>query len=270
MDFDVLMSTYIKEHPEFLRASLKSILTQKVKPNNIILVCDGPLSQELNNVIQECEDNLLVVRLKRRVDLSKALNFGLKYVKSSYVARMDSDDICAPNRFKKEIDFMLKNPEAAVVGGQVKEFDCSIGNIVGERIVPTTFDEILKYAPLRNPMNHPTVMFKVDKIKEVGGYPDVEGFEDYALWVNLLIHDNIILNSNDVYVYMRTNDDTYRRRGGFSYLKRYIKMKKGWYKLGFIKYSDLIKSSMAMSFNILIPSSFRKKLYRKILHRKIR
>lgn len=263
------MSTYIREHPEYLRASLKSILTQSVKPNNIILVCDGPLSQELNSVIREYENNLLVIRLKRRVDLSKALNYGLKYVKSPYVARMDSDDICAPDRFKKEINFVLENPEAVVVGGQVKDFDCSIDNIVGERIVPTTFDEILKNAPLRNPMNHPTVMFKVKKIKEVGGYPNIKGFEDYALWVNLLIQNNIILNSNDVYVYMRTNDDTYKRRGGFLYLKRYIKMKKQWYKLGFGKYSDLVKSCAAMIVSIFIPNSLRKTLYRQFLHRKI-
>ena len=107
--FSVLLSVYHKEKAEFLDEALNSIVCQTLKPDEIIIVEDGPLTNELNNVLDKFEtENKCVKRVPLKVNsgLGKALNEGLKHCSNDLVARMDTDDIAFPDRFEKQVEFM--------------------------------------------------------------------------------------------------------------------------------------------------------------------
>ena len=101
-NYSVLMSVYHKEKAEFLREALDSIWNQTVQTDDFVLVCDGPLNEELDSVIAEHEKAhpgvLHVIRLEKNGGLGNALNIGIKQCKNELIARMDSDDISYPDR----------------------------------------------------------------------------------------------------------------------------------------------------------------------------
>lgn len=96
-NYSVLMSVYHGEKAEYLRLSANSILSQTVPTNDFVLMCDGPLTEELDAVIEdllrEHSDVLHVIRLEENRGLGDALNAGIQYCKNELIARMDSDDI---------------------------------------------------------------------------------------------------------------------------------------------------------------------------------
>ena len=125
MNFSVLISVYYKEKPEYLKDAINSVFNQTLLPNEVILVEDGKLSDELYNTIkklQEKYNEIKTVCLKENQGLGPALNEGLKYCSYDIVARMDSDDICMPDRFKIQIDFMEKHPDIDIISGWIDEF----------------------------------------------------------------------------------------------------------------------------------------------------
>jgi len=128
MNFSILLSLYIKENPTFLNECFKSIwLNQSIEPYEIVLVCDGPLTNELENLVykwqKEIGSLLKIVRLKENVGLGNALNIGLRNCSNEWVFRMDTDDICTPDRFDKQIQFIKDNPDVVLFSGQILEFN---------------------------------------------------------------------------------------------------------------------------------------------------
>ncbi len=163
-DVSLLMSVYIKENPEYFRQSLKSALGQTVKAKEIVLILDGPITTELQEVIIDFKkDNLEVLKvvpLDNNVGLGKALAIGVEVCKYDLVARMDTDDIMLPSRIEKQYSEFTKDPNLTIVGSNIDEFYDSPKSIVGRRIVPETNREIREFSKKRNPFNHMTVMFK--------------------------------------------------------------------------------------------------------------
>ena len=155
------MSVYKNENPEYLDIALKSVEAQTVKPNEIIVVEDGPISRELKKVILKHKlifgSSFKDVESTKNKGLGAALRLGTKYVSTNWIARMDSDDYSMPNRFEKQLNAIIDNPDLAVIGGQVSEFSSTIKNIVGRRTVPTTEKNIKQFVKWRSPFNHPTV-----------------------------------------------------------------------------------------------------------------
>src|SRR5690606_41098414 len=94
--FSLLMSSYIEESPIFLDECFKSIWeNQTIRPNEIILVCDGPITEKLGNVVHVWQKKigsvLKIIRLPNNIGLGKALNEGLKHCTHEWVFRMDTD-----------------------------------------------------------------------------------------------------------------------------------------------------------------------------------
>src|SRR5690554_5001347 len=115
MSFTVLMSVYAKEQPDYFNQAFLSIWDQQtLKPDQIVLVKDGPLTAELDAEIQRWQEKLgkvlSVVELPENVGLGAALNEGLKACKYELVARMDTDDISLPARFEEQVAFMQTHP----------------------------------------------------------------------------------------------------------------------------------------------------------------
>ncbi|HCN55705.1 glycosyltransferase [Leuconostoc citreum] len=267
--FSVLMSIYYKEKADFFRVALESICQQSVKPNDVVVVVDGPIPEDLEFIISQFEQKLPinVVRLPVNKGLGYALSKGLLYTKYDIVARADSDDINDENRFEIQLNKLLKNPQLSIIGGQVAEFNTNPTIIESQRIVPITEREIYKFAKRRSPFNHPTVLFRKSAILQAGGYIDFPPFEDYHLWVRLLITGHLSANVPEVLVKMRLGNKLYQRRGGVKYLLKYIELRSYFYRSHFISVIEYIRSVLLMTINIMLPVKLRKVAYSVFLRR---
>lgn len=275
LKFSVLMSVYDNEKPENLSQSLKSLANQTVAPEEVILVEDGPISDELIKVIDwfKSESSLKIrsVSIENNVGLGTALAIGSKYVKTNLIARMDTDDICLPNRFEQQLNEFANNDNLAIVGGQIAEFIDSTDNIVGYRKVPLNDSEIRKFAKLRSPFNHPTVMMKKDVLDRAGGYQKFISLEDYHLWVRfLLLKDISVRNIPDVVLYMRGDENMYRRRGGIKYFFNYVKLRFTFWRWHFINFFEMMIGIIAMFVSSLLSNKVRTLLYKRILRREVK
>lgn len=266
MKFTVLMSVYYKEKPEYLQLALESIINQTVKPNEIVLVQDGKLTNELQAVItdqlQKYPDIFKTYALKQNQGLGKALNFGMKKCSNELIARMDTDDIAELNRFELQIKEFKQDKELMLCGGQIAEFADNQTEITSYRSVPLKHNEILNFAKKRNPFNHMTVMFKKQAVQSVGGYQHMPYFEDYWLWARILKAGYKVKNIDQVLVRVRAGQDMMARRGGLSYTKCIIQFEKAMYRIERINFTEMIGYITLRSIVSVMPESLRLMIYR--------
>lgn len=267
-NFSVLLSVYHREQVSFMRLSLDSVFNQTVKPTEVVLVEDGPLTPELYDVIDEYTKKyveLKVVKLAKNVGLGNALNEGLKHCSYELVARMDTDDICKPYRFERQLQLFAKHPEIDVCSSWIDEFIDETTNVVSQRKLPEWNDDIIRYAKGRCPVNHPAVMYRRSKVLEVGGY---QGFpEDMFLWVKLIMKGAVFYNIQESLLYFRTSEDVYRRRGGWKYAQDDVKTQWAFYKMGFLSLMDMNKNIAIRVSVRLMPNEMRSLIYKKLLRK---
>src|SRR5262249_49126288 len=147
--FSVLMSVYAKERPEHLATALDSVFAQSLPPDEVVLVKDGPLPDALEAVIAACASRQAALRvgpLEKHVGPRAALNVGLGECRNELVARMDSDDICVPDRFESQIPLFERDGKLAVVGSWITEFEHDPARLQSVRSVPQTHAEIARIA----------------------------------------------------------------------------------------------------------------------------
>ncbi len=268
--YSVLMSVYNREKAEYFRESIESMLSQTLATDDFVIVCDGALTPELDDVIRgymRSWPNLFnIIRLGENSGLGIALNEGLKYCKNEFVARMDSDDISLPNRCEKQLKVM-KEKQVDIVSGTVAEFVDDTSNIRANRVLPETEEEIIKFSKKRNPFNHPAVMFRKSRVDIVGGFKHFPYFEDYYLWVRMLENGNSGYNIQDTIVYMRAGEDMYARRGGLNYVKCICLFKWQLKKMGYTNWVQFIESTIPHVIVGIMPNGIRKIFYMKVLRK---
>jgi glycosyltransferase involved in cell wall biosynthesis len=266
----VLLSLYSKENPVFLKQSLESVLSQTLPPDEIIIVKDGLLSKDLNIIIDDYVLKFPIIKIVTFLEnqgLGIALNEGLKHCSYDLVARMDTDDISKPTRFEKQIELFKKNEHLDIVGSWVDEFDGDISNIISTRTVPEKPQEIFSYAKKRSPVNHPVVMFKKDAVINAGGYKHFPLFEDYHLWIRMLMNGCQFYNIQESLLYFRISSDMFKRRGGWKYAIDELKFQTEIKKMGFINNQDFFKNVSIRFLSRIIPNFLRAFLYIKILRK---
>lgn len=274
MDFTVCTSVYKNDNPEYLKVALDSLLVnQIVKPTEIVLVQDGPVPEETSRVLQDYIDNygesFLLIKLEKNGGLGNALKIGVENAKYDIIARMDSDDIAAPDRFEKQIAYLEGHPECDIVGGQITEFIGGPSNIVGRREVPLDNEDIYRYMKSRCAFNHPTVMFRKSAVLSVGNYKDWFWNEDYYLWIRMMMNGCVMANLPDVLVNMRSGLDQYSRRGGKRYFDSEIGIKKLMLDNGLITRTEyLINYLERFIIQLLLPNSVRGWVFRTFARRK--
>lgn len=221
LPLSVSMCVYGGDNAEWFAQAVDSILNQTIKPDEIVLVVDGPVPDELDQIIRHYEENTLfhVIRFTENKGHGEARRAGLSQCKNEIVAIMDADDVSAKGRFEKQLIAFKEHPDADIVGGQITEFIECEDNIVGKRIVPQNDSEIKEYLKSRCPMNLVTVMFKKSSVEKVGGFIDWYCEEDYYLWVRMALAGMILMNIDDVLVNVRVGKDMYNRRGGIKYFR---------------------------------------------------
>lgn len=268
MGFSVLLSIYIKEQPLFFRRSIDSIFYQSLLPDEIVLVKDGPLTKELDQIISDFSFSfakLKVVCLSCNQGLGKALNEGLKYCSFDLVARMDTDDIAKPDRFEKQMAIFKKYPEIDVVGSWVDEFEDNCENVISIHKLPELHQDILHFARRRNPINHPAVMFRKNAVLAVGGYQHFPFLEDYYLWIRMLINGAKFYNIQESLLYFRFSKAMLKRRGGWKYALNEFRFQCKMWNMNFISFGQLM-INVPIHFVIrILPNSLRVLFYKKVL-----
>ena len=265
------MSVYCKENPGFLGSAMDSMFMQTVPPNEFILVCDGPLTEELDAVINEKQEAypeiLKTVRLSENGGLGKALNRGLKECSNSLVARMDSDDLSRPDRCEKQLKFFQEHPEISVVGGAIAEFQTDPSVTYATRVVPENHEEIAAFSKSRNPFNHMTVMYRREDILEAGNYQHFPYLEDYYLWVRVFMKKFRGHNLQDVLVDARVGNGMINRRSGFDYAKTQKRLFSFMLKKGYISRFQYMKSVTGRTAMAVAPGFLKEIIYGKILRK---
>ena len=261
------MSVYGRERPEFFSAALQSLVNQSRPAEQVVLVCDGPLTEELDSVIERYRSvlPLSVIRLPENLGLSHALNEGLPACKREWLARFDSDDVCEAARFELQLNFIAQHSDIDVVGGNILEFSVDETSPDSARIVRESHSEIVSAAKFKNPLNHVTVFMRNSAIRAVGGYPHDVQNEDYALWVKLILSGYKLANMPDYLVRVRGGADMVSRRGGWAYLRAEYKLQSGFKKQGFIGPSVFVFNVAARIAIRLCPHFVRLFLYRNFL-----
>lgn len=269
--YSVLMSVYVKEKPANLSESLESVLEQTVPPDELVLVCDGKLTDELNVIIKafesEYSDIFRSVRLLENVGTGMAANEGIKACKNELIAKMDSDDICVPDRFQRQLMMFLKNPKLDMVGGYIEEFDDATREPIAVKKTPITHEEILKYAKRRSPFNNQTLIYRKSFAQKVGGYTNIKRCEDYEFIIKMLMAGAVGENLPEVVVKYRVTKDNYKRRKNWANTKSFIKVRWGLHKSGFSSLWDFLVPTAAQLILFIMPEKFTSWAYGKFLRK---
>ena len=239
------MCVYAKENPEYLRQCIESILAQTVAPDECVIVKDGPLTEELESVLDgfHFPGEFKVVALPENMTLGPARAEGVKAARHEWIAIMDSDDICLPDRFEKQLKMIHDSPELGLIGGQIAEFMDSPEYPSGVRAVPIEYNDIIDFSKKRNPFNSMTVMFKRDLALAAGNYRFFPWFEDYDLWCRMIKDGAVCANHPDVLVNARVGSGMYARRRGLTYIRSEWRMQRQLKSIGIINEFEFIRNS---------------------------
>ena len=273
MKISVLMSVYKNDNAHFLYRALTSIYEEQTrKPDEIVVVFDGRLTDELYRVLNEfAKDKIGIIQyLPQEVNrgLGEALRIGAEKCTGDYIFRMDSDDISHPERFAKQIAYIESHPGIDVLGTDIAEFYQSLDEKdMRVRACPAEHNNIVKMARKRNPMNHVTVCIKRESLIKRGGYETLLLLEDYYLWLKMIAAGRRLANINESLVYVRIGNGFNSKRGSKIRIK-------GWKVLQqYMLDHDMIKKSEARMNMLYIrvftycPGWLRKIIYDKVLRR---
>lgn len=264
--YSVLMSLYKKENPEYLRIAIDSMLNQTVAPDEIVLVEDGPLTDELYAVLDEYP---MLHRIKNETNLGLglALNVGLKECRNELVARMDTDDCSKPERCEKQLQRFLEKPYLAIVGSHIDEFIGDTSNVISQRIVPTTSEEIYKFAKKRSAFNHPTVMYSKTAVLENNGYANLKRNQDVDLFGRMQFKGYKAENIDEALLWFRSSDELAKRRKSWQNTWSYIATIRKFWKMGYSSFTDYAIVGIAQTGMYLMPIKLQNYIYKNFLRK---
>ena len=270
IEFTLLMCTYKNDDPILLEKAIESVYRNSIKPNFFILTIDGAIPKKnqliINKLIKKFP--IEINNLKENLGLANALNSAIKLVKTKWIARADSDDLNASNRFEKQINYAEKGFD--VIGSNIYEIDIyetvQLGKL--KKIMPKNNNQIKKFSRFRNPMNHMTTFYRTEAVKLVGGYPNIYLREDYGLWAKLISHKRNFINIEEFLVCVNGGKNLYLRRGGIKNAIGEIKLQFFLFKyniqpLYLALFLVLIRASL-----LLLPKNILKSLYQNLLRKK--
>lgn len=266
--YSVLMSVYAKDKPEYLDEAIASMARQTVPFRDMVVVCDGPLTDGLDAMLDSWEwelgDRLTIHRLPENGGLGSALAAGLPLCQCDVVARMDADDVSRPERCRILLEKMSADG-LDLVGGAIEEFDRKPGDMGAIRSVPTRQSDIEERLKRRNPFNHVSVMFNRLAVDDAGGYQPFSWMEDYWLWARMIAVGCNCANVPDVVVDVRVGDGMYTRRSNKAYLESQRRFFSELRKLGLISEIEQSKAVIERTVAAVVPTRLVKIAYNVLL-----
>ena len=278
----VLISVYHRISPHYLQATLDSLWAQTRPADEVVIVEDGPLPDSLLQILDETQaahSELRRVRLAVNSGSGPALAAGLRTISSTFTARLDADDIAAPERFEKQLaDFAAADAAGQpldVLGSALAEFDddaVSAGTkpedaVIGTRTLPERHEAIAKYTRINSPVNHPSLMLRTESVLAAGNYRDVPMMEDYELWARMLASGFRFQNSPEALTYFRTSEAVFDRRTGMDLWRSEREMQRY-----LVRYQIVSKPRAAFNFLVrmgyrMLPRRAVKQLYQRLYHK---
>jgi glycosyltransferase involved in cell wall biosynthesis len=267
--FSLLVPVYDGDRPDHLRRALRSAVDdQTVRPDQVVIVRDGPVRDEL----AECLDEFVrrspvpvtLVPLPNNGGLGPALDQGLAASWFDVIARMDADDVAMPHRFEVELPLI---EDADIVGAGLLEFVEDTDHIVGQRTPPTEPGQIERYARMHDPFNHPTVVYRRRAVLAAGGYGNLPLMEDYALFARMLAGGARAVNVAEPLVFYRVGAQAYKRRGGAALLRSELRLQREFRRRGFTTPAEFVRNVLVRGGYRLIPWWCRRAVYKPIVAR---
>lgn len=266
--FTLLMTVYGGDREEYVRDAFHSAVDdQTLRPDQVVLVQDGPVPPELAVALKELVAaspvEVTFVPLEVNRGLGPALDAGLQAARHDIVARMDADDIAMPHRF--ELQVPLVRAGAELVGAGLLEFGRDTGDVVGRRIPPSDPTDIVRYSRLHDPFNHPTVVYRRSAVIAAGGYGDLPLMEDYWLFARMIATGATVVNLPEPLVYYRVGDGAYERRGGMALLRAELRLQRELLRGGFTTRAQYVRNVSVRGGYRLTPAWIRRPLYRRFV-----
>jgi len=271
--YSVLMSVYKNDSANYLKLAIDSMIKQTIVPEQYVVVKDGPVGADIENVISGYKtlypDMFTIVSVEENKGLANALNVGIQHCRNELIARMDADDISQPKRCEKILYEFENNRELVVCGCNIDEFYGESTNVKTSRVVPVEYESIKKFMRRRQPFNHPTVMYKKSKIIEVGGYLALKRKEDFDLFSRLLCDGCYVKNINESLYLYRADINNYMRRKSFVNFVSAVYVYIRHLKRGGCGIWDFLVICLAEFVFLLLPISVMKYVSDNVLRKRI-
>lgn len=263
--FTVLLPVYAGDRSQHFAQAVRSVtFDQTLRPHQLVVVCDGPVSERIDGMLSALDEMTggvpsRIVRLTKNAGLARALEAGLAACEHDVVARADADDISEPNRFALEVPRLIEDG-LDVIGSAMREFESS-GTLGAVRNMPVTDAEIREVASFRDPFNHPTVVFRRSAVAAAGGYEHLNKMEDYWLFVRMIHHGARTANIPEPLVRYRIDKGAYQRRGGLEMLRAEWNLQRKMHALGFVGPLAFARNVIVRCTYRLVPTALRRRAY---------
>jgi len=267
-EFSLLMAVYAGDQPDFLvRAFRSSVHEQTRRPDEVVVVQDGPLRAELtaclDGLVRTCPVPVRVVVLPVNVGLACAMEAGLAQCRYDVVARMDADDVSLPSRFAVTVPVLEAG--ADLVGTGLWEIGLDEATVLGRRDPPTRPEIIASVARWQDPFNHPSVVYRRSAVRSAGGYQDLPLLEDYWLFARMIMAGAVVANVNEPLVLYRVAAGAYERRGGVRLLWAEIRLQHVFLVSGFTTLGQFLRNVALRGGYRLVPAGLRRVVYRRVV-----
>lgn len=267
-----LCTVYHGSDPQHLHMALDSLANQTRPAEHIVVVVDGPIGPDLEEVVTSfaaANDTVEIVRLPHNVGAGPASQAGVERISAEWIARLDSDDIATPQRFATQLAFIEQHPDVDVLGTAVAEFD-SVPDVPANkqkiRRMPQTHDEIARYARINSPINNPSVMIRKSALDQAGGYQDIHFMEDYDLYARLLSRGARFYNLPEALTLFRVTDQQFSRRTSKGMLSAEVQMQKNLISYGLVNPPRAVANLVIRTAYRLLPTSLLRRAYRLLFH----
>ncbi len=271
-EFSVLLPVYAGDRADFLRRALDSAtVEQHLPPAQLVVVVDGPVGIELEDVLHErsalpgSDLTVTVVRLPHNVGLARALDAGLDYCRHEIVARADADDVSLPERFAAQVPLVVDGLD--LLGSAIVEFGEDEAERGLVRVPPLVAEDIAAYARFHDPFNHPSVVYRRSAVRAAGGYLQLDLMEDYWLFARMIASGARVANLPEPLVLYRIGAGSYARRGGLRLLRSEVSLQRQLRREGFTSRRQLARNLTLRGGYRLVPEGVRTAAYRRLVVR---
>lgn len=263
--YSFLMSVYVKDNPEYLIQSIDSMINQTIRPDEIIIVEDGPLNSELYSILESYNLKFpglfTLIQNEKNMGLGFSLNVGIAHARNEILARMDSDDISEINRCEMQLQEFDNNPSLDIVGTSTCAFFDDPNEIVSENHMPTTFEEIYERGKRHAPFAHVSVMYRKSTVEKYGGYGNYRRAQDADLFGRMLYGGCNCINIDKILVKVRKDRDISSRKKSKVNIDAILTIKKNQKKMGYISLFDYIYLWFKYRISSIIPNKIYHYIY---------
>jgi len=265
--FSLLMAVYAGDRPQFVsRAVSSSVHDQTLRPAELVLVQDGPVSPALaaciSGLVAGSPIPVRHVQLAQNGGLARALQAGLHRCEHDVVARMDSDDVSLPERFARTVPLVLGGID--LLGTALLEIGLD-EQVLGRRDPPTRPEVIASTARLHDPFNHPSVVYRRSAVLAAGGYRHLPMMEDYWLFARMIAAGARVANLPEALVLYRVAAGAYERRGGVALLRAELQLQSEFRRTGFTTRPQYLRNVVVRGGYRLVPAAVRRSAYTRVV-----